>query len=92
MDAQKCRKMPQRQMPARTGRAMNPAILLMGVYLVTVVIGQAIGFGISRVVNEFAPAAGLLTFLVLFIAMFWLAWPVAVYLTEPKKSAGPQPG
>jgi hypothetical protein len=56
----------------------------LGVYLVLVVIGQLIGFGVSRIVDIYAPAFGLLTFLILFIAMFWLAWPIAVRLTEPK--------
>jgi hypothetical protein len=70
---------------------MKSALLLIGVYLVLVIIGQAVGFGFSRIVDGFAPAFGLLTFLVLFIVMFFAAWPLAVYLTEPKKPVSPQP-
>jgi uncharacterized membrane protein YkvI len=69
---------------------MNSALLLIIVYLVLVVIGQAVGFGFSRIVDGVAPAFGLLTFLVLFILMFFAAWPLAVHLTEPRKPAGPQ--
>lgn len=63
---------------------MNPAVLLIGVYIAVTIVGQIIGFGISRIVEHFVPALGLMTFLVLFMAMFGFAWPIAVYLTEPR--------
>jgi hypothetical protein len=58
------------------------AAVLMGIYVVTTVIVQLMGFGISQVVSTQAPAAGLMTFLVLFMAAFGIAWPLAVLITE----------
>jgi hypothetical protein len=55
------------------------AAVLIGIYIVTTMIFQTIGFAISRAVDYQAPGvAGLFTFLILFIGAFYLAWPVAV--------------
>jgi hypothetical protein len=43
---------------------------------------QTIGFGISRLVEYKFPLAGLTTFLILFLAAFGIAWPIAVRITE----------
>ncbi len=56
------------------------ALILM--YLLIVVIFQAFGFGISRIVAQYWPGASLLTFLLLFLAAYGFAWPVAVRITE----------
>ena len=56
--------------------------LLIVVFLVTAAVGQAIGFGISRVVDHSWPAAGTLTFLILFLCAYGVAWPIAVRITE----------
>jgi hypothetical protein len=61
---------------------MNPALALMAIYVVTTGILQFVGFLISRAVESLAPSLGLMTFLVLYLGMFWLAWPVAVRLAE----------
>jgi hypothetical protein len=66
------------------GDVMNPALLLMGVYILVAVVGQLVGLGVSRIVDQFDPAMGLTTFLLLFMAMFGVAWPIAVYLTAPR--------
>jgi hypothetical protein len=58
------------------------AALLMGIYVLTTVVVQLMGFGISQVVSTQAPAAGLMTFLVMFMAAFGIAWPVAVMIAE----------
>jgi hypothetical protein len=58
------------------------AAALMGIYVVTAFVMQFIGFGISRVIDYEWPAAGLMTFLVLFMAAYGVAWPVAVRITE----------
>ena len=36
---------------------------------------------VSRIVDTIDPTLSLMTFLVLFMAMFWLAWPLAVRVT-----------
>jgi uncharacterized membrane protein YhaH (DUF805 family) len=63
---------------------MNPAILLLMTYVVVVVVLQALGFGVSRLVDYMSPTWSLMVFLVLFMGAFGLAWPIAVRVTEPR--------
>ncbi len=58
------------------------ALLLMIVYIFTTALVQFLGFLISRVVHLQFPSTSVMTFLVLFLAAFGLAWPIAVYVTE----------
>jgi hypothetical protein len=62
------------------------ALLLIAVYLGLTAILQALGYAFSQAVNYVDPAWGLLTFLLLFLGAFWLAWPIAVWVTDPKTS------
>ena len=57
-------------------------VSLIFIYIVTTIIFQGIGFGISRAVDYQIPAAGLMTFLGFFLGAFFVAWPVAVLLFE----------
>ena len=58
------------------------AAALMTIYIVTAIVVQFVGFLISRLVDYQWPTAGLLTFLVLFLAAYGIAWPIAVWITE----------
>lgn len=58
------------------------AALLIFIYIVTTLVFQSTGFGISRAVDYQFPAAGLMTFLLLFIGAFYAAWPCAVLIFE----------
>ena len=58
------------------------ALTLMVVYVVSLLSVQLVGFVISRLVNYQFPAFGLMTFLILFLAAFGLAWPIAVRIAE----------
>ena len=58
------------------------AMALMIVYVLTAFVLQFIGFLISRLVDYEWPTAGLMTFLVLFLAAYGFAWPIAVWITE----------
>jgi len=58
------------------------AVALMVVYVATLITTQLLGFLISRLVDVQWPTLGLMTFLVLFIAAFGIAWLPAVWLTE----------
>jgi uncharacterized membrane protein YkvI len=58
------------------------ALTLMIVYVLTLLSVQLIGFAISRLVDYQYPTLGLMTFLILFLAAFGLAWPIAVRLAE----------
>ena len=39
-------------------------------------------FLVSRMVEMYDPTLSLMTFLVLYLGMFWLGWPIAVRVTE----------
>jgi hypothetical protein len=58
------------------------AVTLMVVYVATLISTQFVGFLISRLVDLQWPTLGLMTFLVLFIAAFGIAWLPAVWLAE----------
>jgi hypothetical protein len=67
---------------------MNPALLLMGVYLLVTLVLQGSFILVSRFIDQFSEEWSLLVFLVLFMAAFALAWPIAVRITEPKTVEG----
>jgi hypothetical protein len=55
---------------------------VMLVYILTAIVVQAIGFGVSEIIATQWPQASLLTFLVIFMAAFGIAWPIAVRIGE----------
>jgi hypothetical protein len=63
---------------------MNPALVLIGVYLLVTMALQLIGFAVSRAVDQIAPSFSLLTFLSLFLLAFGLGWPIAVRIAQPR--------
>jgi membrane protein implicated in regulation of membrane protease activity len=63
---------------------MNPALLLMGVYILVTFVLQALFFGVSQIVDRVAPDWSLLVFLILFMCAYGFGWPIAVRITEPK--------
>ena len=58
------------------------ALTLMIVYMLTTITVQAVGFLISRLVDYQFPTLGLMTFLVLYLGAFGIAWPIAVRIAE----------
>jgi predicted lysophospholipase L1 biosynthesis ABC-type transport system permease subunit len=52
------------------------------VFLALVVLGDAAAIGISSIVERFSQTASLFVFLALFVAVFGIAWQIAVYITE----------
>ena len=60
---------------ASQGEEAMQAAALMGIYVLTAFVMQGIGFVISRVVDYQYPAAGLMTFLIIFMGAYGLAWP-----------------
>ena len=57
-------------------------LALIGIYLGVALAGQAIGFGISSLVERTVPWAGMPVFLAVFFGMLVVAWPVAVGLMD----------
>jgi hypothetical protein len=58
------------------------SLILLAVFVLTAFCLQGVGFAISRLVDYQLPAFGLMTFLVLFISAFFLAWPIALRIAE----------
>jgi len=54
----------------------------MIVYVLTTFTVQLVGFLISRLVDYEWPTLGLMTFLILFLGAFGIAWPIAVRIAE----------
>ncbi len=58
------------------------ALTLMIVYVLTLISTQFVGFLISRLIDFQWPTLGLMTFLVLFLAAFGIAWLPSVWIAE----------
>jgi len=58
------------------------SLILMITYLLTTFAVQFLGFLISRLVDYEFPTLGLMTFLILFLSAFGIAWPIAVRVAE----------
>jgi hypothetical protein len=63
---------------------MEGAKLLLA-FLITLLIGQSISVSLGLLVErQVSPYTGLVTFIACYFAMFWVAWRVAVRITEPR--------
>ena len=58
------------------------ALTLIVTFVFTAAVVQFLGFLVSQVIERVWPTAGLLTFLVLFVAAYGIAWPIAVRIAE----------
>jgi membrane protein implicated in regulation of membrane protease activity len=62
---------------------------LLLVFIASVLVGQLISIGVGLLVERHVtPYTGLVTFIVCYFAMFWLAWRFAVRITEPRSRRG----
>ena len=58
---------------------------LLLTFLVCLLIGQSLSVGVGLAVERYTtPYTGLITFIACYFAMFWLAWRIAVRVTEPR--------
>ena len=58
---------------------------LLLTFIICLLIGQSLSIGLGLVVERYStPYTGLVTFITSYFAMFWLAWRVAVRITEPR--------
>ena len=60
---------------------------LLVVYVALMITGDAIAYMIGLVIERTAPAASLPAFLAMYFLFLWVAWLLAVRLTEPKHAA-----
>jgi hypothetical protein len=69
--------------------AQGATMSLLVVFLVTLLIGQALSIGAGLLVERHTtPYTGLITFIVSYFAVFWLAWMFAVRITAPGSRFG----
>jgi hypothetical protein len=62
-----------------------PVMQLIAVYIVFVLIGDAIAYVLGRLMEQFVTESVSLTvFLSCFFIVFWAAWVLAVKVTEPR--------
>jgi hypothetical protein len=59
-------------------------VALMFYYVVFMVAGDVVDYFIGLFVERIWPDASLVTFLVLYFLSLWIAWLLAVKVTEPK--------
>jgi hypothetical protein len=52
------------------------------VFIAFVVLGDSLAVGIATIVERFSHSASLLVFFALFVLVFWVAWRMAVQVTE----------
>jgi hypothetical protein len=60
---------------------------LLIVYLVLMIIGDFVAYLIGLVIERTFPSASLPAFLAMYFLFLWVAWIIAVRITEPKKAA-----
>jgi hypothetical protein len=57
---------------------------LLIVYVGAVLAGDLLAVGIAELVEYYSKAASVWVFLVLYFAVFWVAWQLAVRVTAPR--------
>ncbi len=60
-------------------------MVLLLVYILLALAGNAVVYFIVLAIEQMWPTGSLFAFLFMFFAVLWLAWIVAVKITEPKK-------
>jgi len=59
-------------------------VKVMAYYLVIVIAGALICWGVGEALDSYYATASLPVFLVMFFLNFYLSWRLALWLTEPK--------
>ena len=58
---------------------------LLVTLIICVIVGQLFSIGLGLMVERYStPYTGLLTFMTSYFVMFWIAWRLAVRITEPR--------
>jgi hypothetical protein len=58
-------------------------MVLILVYVVMAAIGEVIAFGVGQFFDSMIPSSwSMMVFMGLFFGVLWVAWPVAVFVTE----------
>ncbi len=58
---------------------------LLLIFIICLLFGQSLSIGVGLLVERYSTSyTGLVTFITSYFAMFWLAWRVAVRITQPR--------
>jgi hypothetical protein len=60
---------------------------LLVVYLALMIAGDFVAYLIGLVIERTVPGASLPAFLAMYFLFLWVAWVIAVRITEPRKVA-----
>lgn len=63
-----------------SGTGIPMSVIL--VFVAFVLVGDSIAVSIASIVERFSEPTSLLVFFALFVAVFWIGWRAAVYVTE----------
>jgi hypothetical protein len=63
-------------------------MMLIFAFAIAVFVGDVAVFAVCSLIEQFSKQASLIAFLFLFMAVFPVAWKVAVRVTEPKTPTG----
>jgi hypothetical protein len=72
-----CRRQP-------LGRRGKTRMSLLVVYVVLMITGDFVAYLIGLVIERNAPAASLPAFLAMYFLFLWVAWVIAVRITQPR--------
>ena len=79
--AEKCWNIAAASRLARRGT--KPMSLLI-VYVALVIVGDVVAYLLGLVIEREVPAASLPAFLAMYFLFLWVAWVIAVRITQPK--------
>ena len=57
---------------------------LLIVYIALVIAGDFIGYFVGLAIEQTFPTAGLPAFLAMYFLLLWIAWLIAVRITQPR--------
>jgi hypothetical protein len=64
-------------------------MLVLVVYVLCVIVGQAVSVGIGLLLDPYSTTLALTVFIPLYYAMYWFAWRLALYLFDRSPNAEP---
>jgi hypothetical protein len=59
------------------------------VYVVCVIVGQAISVGIGLLLDSYSQTVALAAFIIIYYAMYWVAWRVALLIVDRSPKVEP---
>lgn len=68
-------------------RYLNSTARVLLVYMVFLLVGQALSVGVGLALDRVSKTAALATFIPLYYGMFWAAWRAALFVADRSERA-----